>query len=172
MKRKLMFATLGLAALATAFVSCKKDEEPKTEPEAPAVATSTIKGKIMVNTNLRNDTAGISKTATTYDTPASGVGVTAQIDTREWVNNAVPAGGSNGYEYPKKTYSATTNSAGEFTIEVEVSDKGGDVEIYISDYFAVQTTTDSVDVNKVFSTPMQTITALPGVTKHYNFELN
>ncbi len=167
-----MFATLGLAALSTAFVSCKKDEEEKPEPAAPVTATSTIKGKIMVNTNLRNDTAGISKTATTYDTPAAGVGVTAQIDTREWVNNAVSGSGSNGYEYPKKTYTATTDGNGEFSLDVEVSEKGGTVEIYFSDYFAVQTTADSVDVNKVFSEPMKTITALPGVTKQYNFELN
>lgn len=171
MKRKLMFATFSLAALATVFVSCKK-EEAKEEPAAPVTAKSTIKGKIMVNTNLRNDTAGISKTAVTYDTPASGLAVTAQIDTREWIYNAVPGTGTNGFEYPVKTYTATTDSDGEFELNVDVSEKGGQVDIYFSDYFAVQTSKDSVDVNKVFSEPVKSIIALPGVTKHYNFELN
>ncbi len=166
-----MFVTLSLAALATAFVSCKKDEEEKEAPAAPVTSTSTVKGKIMVNTNLRNDTAGISKTAETFDTPASGVAVTAQIDTREWVYNAISSGGSNGFEYPKKTYTATTNAAGEFTIDVEVIDKGGNVELYFSDYTALQLSTDSVETTKVFTAPMQNITAYPGVSKYYNFEL-
>jgi len=170
MKRKLMFATLSLAALATAFVSCTKDEE-KEEPAAVVTVKSTIKGKIMINRNLRNDTAGLSKTAETFDTPASGVAVTAQVDTREWVYNAVPAG-TNGFEYPKKTYTATTNATGEFTIDVDVIEKGGNVEVYFSDYSALQLSTDSVEKTKVFTAPMQNVTALPGVTKIYNFELN
>ena len=162
-----MFVTLSLAALATTFVSCEKDEE-KVEPVAPVTSTSTIEGKIMVNTNLQNDTAGISKTAETFDTPASGVAVTALIDTREWVYNAID---SNGFEYPKKTYTATTNSAGEFSIDVEVIDKGGNVELYFSDYTALQLSTDDVETTKVFTAPMQNITAYPGVSKYYVFEL-
>jgi len=171
MKRKSMFAALSLAALATAFVSCKKDEE-KVEPVAPVTVKSTIKGKIMVNTNLRNDTAGISKAAETFDTPASGLAVTAQIDTRDWVYNAVPNGGTNGFEYEKKTYTATTSATGEFSIDVDVIDKGGNVELYFSDYSALQLTADSVNTTKVFSEPMKNVTALPGQTKFYNIELN
>ena len=171
MKRKLMFTTLSLAALATAFVSCTKDEE-KVEPVAVVTVKSTIKGKIMINRNLRNDTAGLSKNAETFDTPASGVAVTAQVDTREWVYNAVPDSGSNGFEYPMKTYTATTNATGEFTIDVDVIEAGGNVEVYFSDYSALQLSTDSVEKTKVFSAPMEEVFVFPGVTKIYNFELN
>lgn len=165
-----MFVTLSLAALATAFVSCKKDEE-KEAPVAPVTSTSTVKGKIMVNTNLRNDTAGISKTAETFDTPASGVAVTAKIDTEEWVYNPISSSDSNGFEYPKKTYTAITNAAGEFSIDVEVIDLGASVELYFSDYAALQLSQDSVETTKVFSAPTQIIEAYPGVSKYYYFEL-
>ena len=165
-----MFVTLSLATLATAFVSCKKDEE-KEAPVAPVTSTSTVKGKIMVNTNLRNDTAGISKQTETFDTPASGLAVTAKIDTKEWVYNAISSSGSNGFEYPSKTYTATTNAAGEFSIDVEVIDKGADVELYFSDYAALQLSKDSVETTKSFKSQTQNIKAYPGVSKYYVFEL-
>ena len=37
------------------------------------------------------------------------------------------------FEYEKKTYTATTSATGEFSIDVDVIDKGGNVELYFSD---------------------------------------
>lgn len=118
--RKLLLSALALMSLATVitFTSCDKDETFEYTPEA--LGKATIKGKVSAELDVTNNV---------YETAPAGTRVSVTLDTELLAANPI-----NGYDYEVKTYEATTDANGEYTITVDASSKAASVTIYVEDF--------------------------------------
>ena len=137
MKLKLLVAGL---VLTTAFTSCSKDEVTNPSDDA-TLKTATVIGNIKANYDLRNDDPTLTLEA------VSGVEVIATMAGEDQVYNSDP-----NYEYPAISYTTTTDANGEFSITVELLEKGTKVFFQFSDvYLDKQRDGGGTDVDVEFS---------------------
>lgn len=128
MKKVMLNVALGAMALAIVSVSCKKEEEEDKKIASPKAATATISGRILANTDLRNDTNGVYN-----EVGQAGVQVVARASSKSLLYNA-----DNAFEYPDNAFTGTTDAEGKFTITVNTLNKGVTYMVYFSDYLAAQ----------------------------------
>jgi hypothetical protein len=128
MKKVLINVALGAMALAVVSVSCKKDEEEDKKIANPTASSATISGRIMANTDLRNDTNG-----TIYEKGQAGIKVIARASNKNLLYNA-----DNNYEYADNAFTGETDADGNFSISVQTLNKGVDYTVYFSEYLAEQ----------------------------------
>ncbi len=136
MKLKLFVAGL---VLATAVTSCSKEDVTNPSDDA-TLSTATVIGNIKANYDLRNDIASLTLEA------VAGVTVVATMDGADQVYNADP-----NYEYPTISYTTTTDANGEFSISVDLLDKGTTVSFDFSDIYLDKIDTTGTDVGVQFS---------------------
>lgn len=124
MKRKI-FSVMAIAAIA--FVSCKKDELNSTE-----LGTATINGNIWADLDLTDtDVEGVN-----------GMPVTVVVNTMEWDQQPVP-----GYNYDDKVYSTTTSANGDYSLTIDATESGFDVDIMFEDIYTTRTNQDGTTSN-------------------------
>jgi len=151
MKKRLQtLANLTLVVLILATVNgCKKKEDDEVLNPKPALGTATIKGKLTGDINYT--VAGNENLA--------GVTVLVTVYTEDLVVN--PDYRYLAYDYgtyestyqnfPSKTYTAVTDANGEYTITIEVGDRGAYVDVTPQDKaFDVITGGDPATERKVF----------------------
>jgi len=105
-----------IAVLVAALTSCQNDNSVNPRPLDQIVGPATITGR--VKAELNENTPGLE------NVPA-GLTIIAAINTESFVLDRVP-----NIKYAKKYYYATTNAAGEYTLNVEAGPYGSDVAIF------------------------------------------
>lgn len=118
-------AALLLMSASLTFQSCK-DEESKNTAEVPS-GKAIITGKLTADLILNNGTKeGVA-----------GVTVTGSINTADLITN--PGSGA----YARKTYTATTNSQGVYTLEVDAHVKAVNVSFGTPEKFIAEQTLEN-----------------------------
>ena len=139
MKRKI-FSILAIAAIA--MTSCSKDEVLDSNQLGEAV----IKGNVFANLDLSNDVdgAGLYNVGSMPE-KVEGMVVSVEIDTKNWDQSP-----DNNYAYPKKTYTATTDANGDYTLTIPATEKASNVYVSLGDYYTTQKlyTADGTDLTK------------------------
>ncbi len=134
MKIKTIAAML-LVSTGLTFMSCTSEESKNTAE--PTVGSAIITGKITADLILNNG----------QKENVSGVTVVGTIDTRDLVTN--PVAGAN---YARKSYTATTDANGVYTLKVDANVKPVTVSIVIPQTFtAEQTLENGSKVSKLFT---------------------
>jgi hypothetical protein len=116
MKRK-MFSIMAIAAIA--LTSCKKEE-----PASNELGEATIEGTIMADLNLDNNVLE----------PVVGMQVTVIVNTQNWDQTPVA-----GYDYEKRTYTATTDAAGKYTLTIPATAEAYTVTVEYGDMYSTRT---------------------------------
>lgn len=122
MKKQFFKSAMALLALPVLFslTSCEKDSDTQNTTPVTELGKATIKGNIAADLDLTNGTATES---------LEGITVTVVINNQDLVNNYTTwywGNISNGY----RTYSATTDASGNYTVEVEAATKAVNATVY------------------------------------------
>lgn len=117
MKRKI-FSILTIALVTMA--SCKKEVLDSNQ-----LGEAIIKGNVYANLDETNDvnSVGIFSPGSVPE-QVEDMMVSVEIDTRNW--DQTP---DNSYNYPKKTYTATTNANGDYTLTIPATEKASNVTL-------------------------------------------
>lgn len=138
MKKKL-FSILAIGAIA--ITSCNKDEE------ALVMGTAMINGTIRADIDQTNDINGAGLYESDYMPDAvEGMVVKVEVDTKLWDESPDAS-----FDYAKKVYSTTTNSSGEFSLELPATTDGYSVTVTFEDLHGVTRmlyTTDGADLTE------------------------
>lgn len=105
-----------IAVLVAALTSCQNDNSVNPRPLDQLVGSATITGRV---------TAELNENAPGLENVPAGLTIVAAINTESFVLNRTPD-----ITYVKKYYYATTNAAGEYTLNVEAGPYGSDVDIF------------------------------------------
>jgi len=112
---------LAIAVLTIAMISCQNDNSINPRPLDQIVSAATITGRLKVD--LSTDPG--------EDNVPAGLPVIAEISTKSFVLDPV-----SNVTYAKKYYYATTNAAGEYTLNVEAGPTGSEVIVHLPAFYA------------------------------------
>jgi hypothetical protein len=151
----LKISILALAGAAMIFASCEKDD-PK---EVNVTSSATITGNVQAQLDLRNDTNFVTNLEN-----VEGVNIYARINTADLTTNVDP-----NFNYPSKVYKATTDSDGNYELNVKAGSKTVAVEIYGDEFkrdVVLDSNNNTQSVN--FSMMTDSITVTHQQTKIYD----
>lgn len=151
----LKISILALAGAAMIFASCEKDD-PK---EVNVTSSATITGNVQAQLDLRNDTNFVTNLEN-----VEGVNIYARINTADLTTNVDP-----NFNYPSKVYKATTDSDGNYELNVKAGSKTVAVEIYGDEFkrdVVLDSNNNTQSVN--FSIMTDSITVTHQQTKIYD----
>lgn len=126
MKRK-MFSIMAIAAVA--LVSCKKEE-----PATSELGMATINGNVWADLDQTDDFQNGVYVQELNPEGVEGMQVSIEVNTSNWVQNQV-----SGYDYEVKTYTATTDANGDWTIEIPATEDAYTVTIQYNDVYTTRT---------------------------------
>jgi len=111
MKKKVVIFSLGLMSL----MACQKESEIVPDE----LGTATISGKLTADLDLSNDVnAGGAFVRGLNPEAVEGITVSVTVDTRNW--DQTP---DLNYNYERRTYTATTDANGEYTLEIPAGER-------------------------------------------------
>jgi len=138
MKKKL-FSILAIGAIA--ITSCEKEVLDSNQ-----LGEAVITGNIYANLDETNDvnSAGLFSLGSNPES-VKGITVSVTIDTRIWDQSP-----DNNYDYPEKTYTATTDANGNYTLTIPATDKPSNVNLKFGNLYTTQKkyTTDGSDLTE------------------------
>jgi len=138
MKKKL-FSIVAIAAIA--MTSCKKDET------APELGSATITGTIRADIDQTNDLNSGGLYEWNY-TPDAVEGMVVRVEVDYYDLDESPNGS---FDYPKKTFTATTDASGFFSLDLPATEDGYTVTVEFDDVNGVTRkmyTTDGSALNE------------------------
>jgi hypothetical protein len=118
-----------MAIAAIALTSCKKEEVESTQ-----LGEATINGNIYADLDYTNDVdaAGLYDQGLVNEN-VEGLTVTVEVDTKNW--DQTP---DNSYTYAKKTYTATTDASGNYSLVIPATDKAFNVTVNLGYIFTTR----------------------------------
>lgn len=157
--KKQLFAALSFSAIA--LVGCKKEDPVPVE-----LGTAVVSGTLRANLDLSNDVtaSGVYQMGLNPEAVA-GVQVSVTISTSNWDLNPTA-----GYSYPTKTYTATTDANGNYSLSIPANTKSFGATVVFGDVIMTQTQYEpnnegTIDTKEVkFSFANQGVTLFAGTT--------
>ncbi len=150
--RVLTYAAIAFATVIVLNWSCKKPEIIETEDPGVSLTTATIKGFLKANLDETDDSNSNGAFMITYD-PIVGATVTAIVNTEDWYANP-----NFNFAYPQKTYTATSDAQGMFTLNPEIGEvQPLSVTIYYSEVNADFTNSSDSTANSELFYPNNSV---------------
>jgi len=115
--KKRIFSIIAIAAVVMS--SCKKEEINSTQLE-----DAIIKGNVYSDLDYSNDLVNGSYVQGSVKEGVEGMIVSVEVNTYNW--DQTP---DNSYNYDKKTYTATTDANGDYTLTIPATDDGYNVSL-------------------------------------------
>lgn len=144
MKKKL-FSIVAIAAIA--MTSCKKDET------APELGSATITGTVRADIDQTNDLNEGGLYEWNY-TPDAVEGMIVRVEVDYYDLDESPNGS---FDYPKKTFTTTTDASGKFSLDLPATDDGYTVTVEFDDVNGV--------TRKMYTTDGSALTEVSKITK-------
>lgn len=144
--KKVIGLAMSFAAAAMIFTACSSDDD--AAPEA-VTTTATISGIVQAPTN---DTA-----STTAFEPVEGVQIHASINMGDVALNYDPS-----FDYENRTFTATTNADGEYSLDVVAGNRPVDVTIIGDDVRLEAITVDSTTEMRTYRVNPANLTVVGG----------
>lgn len=134
---------IGILAIACSFglIACEKDEENN---DVATNGVAYIKGRVLVNSDLSNDTSENGSFMVTYERVPQGTTLFARFDSRDLVLNP-----NNSINYEIITLSTKVDANGEYTFAVPANSKQFAVSITPEDFFTTIQLTDTTTKTNV-----------------------
>ena len=130
MKRKI-FSMMAIAAVALA--SCSKDD-----PATSELGEATINGNVWADLNQSDDFQDGLYIPELNREGVEGMQVSIEVNTANWVQNQV-----SGYDYEVKTYTATTDANGNWSITLPATEDAFNVTVNYNDVYTTRTIIES-----------------------------
>lgn len=118
-----------MAIAAIALTSCKKDE-----PATSELGEATITGNVWADLDQTNDTQNGVYIQNLNPEGVVGMQVSVEINTQNLAQNPI-----GGYDYEVRTYTATTDAAGNYTLVLPATDDAFSVTLQFQDIYTTRT---------------------------------
>jgi hypothetical protein len=126
MKRKI-FSIMAIAAIA--LTSCNKDK-----PATSELGEATVNGNVWADLDQSDDFQSGLYIPELNPEGVEGMQVSIEVNTANWVQNQV-----SGYDYEVKTYSATTDAEGNWSITLPATEDAFSVSVNYNDVYSTRT---------------------------------
>ncbi len=153
--KKVISLAMSFAAVALIFTSCGSDDE--TKPEA-VTTTANISGIVKAATNDTLDDPRL---------PIQGVQIHASINMGDVALNYDPS-----FDYENRTFTATTNADGEYSLDVTAGNSPVDVTILGDDARLEVVLTDSTSEMRTFRVNTANVSVVGGQNVILDLEYN
>ncbi len=156
-----------MAIAAVALVSCKKDE-----PATSELGMATINGNVWADLDQTDDFQNGVYIQELNPEGVEGMQVSIEVNTSNWVQNQV-----SGYDYEVRTYTATTDANGDWTIELPATEDAYTVTIQYNDIYTTRTVlaedgVTGISENVELSYGSQNVTVFAGAVVNEKIEAN